>query len=116
MMLRRVARLVLFAFVLGPASNLECLISCAPAEVAASAGECHGTANQHPTFDDEQSCSDALVQLAPFVKPAGLQVLALAVPISHAGQFFVSAIEKPFPVRASGSGPSGRHAVVPLRI
>jgi hypothetical protein len=111
----RIARLVLFAFIAGPALNVECLVSCAPKEIAASGGECHRTAHADAAFGSQQGCRDLQAHVVPFVKSSGLPVL-VAVPASRTSDVIERIIVRPIPVRVPATGPPGILAVVPLRI
>ena len=114
-MLRRIARFVLFAFIAGPALNVDCLVSCAPEEIAASGGECHGTAHAGAAFGREQDCRDLQAHVVPFVKSSGLPVL-VAVPASRTADVIERISVRPIPVRVPATGPPGILPDVPLRI
>ena len=116
MVLRRIARLVLLAFIAGPALNLECLLFCGKTPVAASSERCHRTASDDATVGNHQACNDPQTQGAPFVKSGNLPVLLFAIPTTSIVEHNEAAIRRPFPTGVSGTGPPDSLAVIPLRI
>ena len=117
MVLRRVARLVVLAFIAGPALNLDCLISCATSIVVANAEQCHRTHDQGTTIAADTGCGDLQAHLSPFVKSStGLVSFVFAPSSGRAvGEIHAGAPQTSAP-RALNTGPPDLLAVIPLRI
>ena len=115
MHVRHLARLAMLVFLAGPTLPLECLLSCAPQEAAAS-DDCHRRATDVPTVSIGGGCGGGPESPAPFVRAGddSSLVFAAAEPLTSV------AADAPrmttTTVLVSDPGPPDRFAARPLRI
>jgi hypothetical protein len=115
MILRRITRLVVLAFIAGPALTLDCIVSCAMKD-GAEPQKCHGTATSGVALQNHDGCDDVETHVAPFVKSDGLKTVAWIVPASVFAGVRAPVAATPFPTFVPDPGPPDRLAVIPLRI
>ena len=116
MLLRRLVRVALLAFIAGPALNLDCFVSCATKSVAAATEKCHRGTPQGPTIGDGHGCTDVQERVAPFMKSSGPLKQVFVVPAASPALDINVPVRPIEPARVLGTGPPDRLAVVPLRI
>jgi hypothetical protein len=117
MLLRRLARLVLVAFIAGPVLNVPCLLSCVKAGVLTSAETCHHSGDRSDAVSSEQGCAEPAVALSPFLKANELLQLPVVVPVFHTDHRSAAPVYDQASVAEPGTGPPGFPSpLVPLRI
>jgi hypothetical protein len=116
MLLRRLARLLLAAFIAGPVLNVACLLPCVKAGVLTSSETCHQSTGSD-AVSSEQGCAEPQAALSPFLKTnESLQVAVVGV-FFHADHGAFVAVSYQASVIEPGTRPSGSPSpLVPLRI
>jgi len=117
MVLRRVARIVVLAFIAGPALNLDCLISCSTPIALRRSEQCHRTHDQRTTIAADAGCGDVQAHLSPYVKSStGLVSFVFAPSSGRAVGEIRAGAQQTSVSRAPNTGPPDVLAVIPLRI
>jgi hypothetical protein len=115
-MTQRVARILLIAFLAGPAVNGRCLFSCAAVEHVVLAETCHGVRADGPAFATGDDCGVDPVSLSPFLKAPDRPQVTPALLTSLAGIDLELALSRSFVAAAVGHGPPFVRTPIPLRI
>ncbi len=116
MLLRRLARLLLVAFIAGPVLNVECLLPCVTAGALTSAETCHQSSDQSDAVSSEQGCLEPLAALSPFLKTNELPQVTTVGPSLLADPSAVAVYNQASVVEPGTGPPGSRSPLVPLRI
>lgn len=117
-MLRRLAILSLIAFFAAPVLDVECLLSCLQADIAAASATCHQSTEPDAVLSGGgQDCTDTQAVVSPYLKANEQREAALVVPSFRADhRSAVHVYLEPSAMEPGTGPPDVPSSPVPLRI